>query len=357
MDYHNLNDFINAVAGGWCNVQGDNFFKQCNHLCKQHNIDDLKLLSVIQQKMNGDMIVRLNRSPVFNDKLQSLMGEWGIEGGPLDLFRCPNDCYDSTKIGRIIEAIKLNDDDYSKLNDDLTDTDTDSGLYEMMEGMREKYHNYDEDVQRELVEIGERRNEYNPNPDYRDILCDLSTKPKSFYLDRLLDDKGNDKMKMGVNRRIDRGIPENIHMIFLNSSLIPILMAKRMENHRSKCMGLKKSLGDKHKNLEDVMERIGPSEPFSDKIRNLLAGLTTYLEEPNGDLPSDDEEDPAEDQIKGVIDALVKKSFDDKGEKDEEDEEDEEVDEDEEMHHLKIEMDKADKETELNGGGLISTFF
>ena len=56
----------------------------------------------------------------------------------------------------------------------------------MMERLKDKYHTCDEDVQRELVEIGERRNEYNPNPLHRDILCDLSTKPKSFYLDRLV---------------------------------------------------------------------------------------------------------------------------------------------------------------------------
>ena len=356
MDYHNLNDFINAVAGGWCNVQGDNFLKQSNHLCKQHNIDDLKLLSVIQQKMNGDMIVRLNRSPVFNDKIKGVLGEWGEDCEPLDLFRCPNDCYDSTKIGRIVEEIKLNDGDYSKVSES---EDVDSGLYEMMEKLKGEYHTRGEDIQRNLVEIGERRNEYNPNSAHRDILCDLSTKPKSFYLDRLLDNEGNDKMKKGVNRRIDRGIPENIHMIFLNSSLVPILMAKRMENHRSTCMGLKESLEGKQNQLNDVMVRVGPSKPFPDSIMELFSGLSAFLEDPDGDLPSDDEEEPAENQIKGVIDALVNRSFDGQ-EKDEGD------DDEEEIHHLKIEMDKvkdavkdkvADEETEQNGGGFITSFF
>ena len=128
MDYHKLNDFINLIAQGEISpgfpieirnmnhntVHNVPFLDHCDHLCQQHNTDRLRLLSVIQQKLNGDMIVRLTRSPVFNGKLQSLMGEWGVEGEPIDLFRCPNDCYDSTNIGQIVEAVKLNDDDYSK---------------------------------------------------------------------------------------------------------------------------------------------------------------------------------------------------------------------------------------------------
>ena len=110
------------------------FLDHCDHLCQKHNTDRLRLLSVIQQKLNGDMIVRLNRSPVFNDKIKGLMGEWGEQSEPLELFRCPNNCYDSTNVGKIVELVKSNDNDYSKVNSESTEsTDTDSGLYEMME--------------------------------------------------------------------------------------------------------------------------------------------------------------------------------------------------------------------------------
>jgi len=390
MDYHSLNDFINLIAQGEISpgfpieirnmnhntVHNVPFMDHCDHLCQKHNTDRLRLLSVIQQKLNGDMIVRLNRSPVFNDKLKGLMGEWGEQSEPLELFRCPNDCYDSTNIARITEAVKSNDDDYSKVGES---EDADSGLYEMMEKLKGNYHTCGEDIQRNLVEIDERRNEYSPNPRYRDILCDLSTKPKSFYLDGLLNDDENEKLTSDVNRRINRAIPEKIHVIFQNGSImIPTLIAKSMEDHRSKCMGLKNSLVDKENKLNDAMIRIGPSEPLSDSILNLLSGITTYFEDQNEDLPSDDEEDPSEDQIKTVLDTLVNRSFeegidvnDGLGDSDDEvdgvgDDGDDDDDGDDGTHYLKIEMDKvkdevsdkvADDENEQNGGAILSTFF
>jgi hypothetical protein len=376
MDYHSLNDFINLIAQGEISpgfpieirnmnhntVHNVPFLDHCDHLCKKHNTDRLRLLSVIQQKLNGDMIVRLNRSPVFNDKIKGLMGEWGEQSEPLELFRCPNNCYDSTNVGKIVELVKSNDNDYSKVNSESTEsTDTDSGLYEMMEKLKGNYHTCGEDIQRNLVEIDERRNEYSPNPRYRDILCDLSTKSKSFYLDSLLNDMENEKITAGVNRRINKGIPEKIHVIFQNSLLIPTLMAKSMEDHRSECMRMKESLEQKQNKINDVMVRIGPSEPLSDSILNLLSGITTYFEEHGEDLPSDDDEDPSEDQIKTVLDTLVNRSFeegidvndglgDSDDEVDNDDGKDEVNGEPSEMHYLKIAQDVHDATDNQSSG-------
>jgi hypothetical protein len=376
MDYHSLNDFINLIAQGEISpgfpieirnmnhntVHNVPFLDHCDHLCKKHNTDRLRLLSVIQQKLNGDMIVRLNRSPVFNDKIKGLMGEWGEQSEPLELFRCPNNCYDSTNVGKIVELVKSNDNDYSKVNSESTEsTDTDSGLYEMMEKLKGNYHTCGGDIQRNLVEIDERRNEYSPNPRYRDILCDLSTKSKSFYLDSLLNDMENEKITAGVNRRINKGIPEKIHVIFQNSLLIPTLMAKSMEDHRSECMRMKESLEQKQNKINDVMVRIGPSEPLSDSILNLLSGITTYFEEHGEDLPSDDDEDPSEDQIKTVLDTLVNRSFeegidvndglgDSDDEVDNDDGKDEVNGEPSEMHYLKIAQDVHDATDNQSSG-------
>jgi len=292
------------------------------------------------------------------------MGEWGEQSEPLELFRCPNNCYDSTNVVKIVELVKLNDNDYSKVNSESTEsTDTDSGLYEMMEKLKGNYHTCGEDIQRNLVEIDERRNEYSPNPRYRDILCDLSTKSKSFYLDSLLNDMENEKITAGVNRRINKGIPEKIHVIFQNSLLIPTLMAKSMEDHRSECMRMKESLEQKQNKINDVMIRIGPSEPLSDSILNLLSGITTYFEEHGEDLPSDDDEDPSEDQIKTVLDTLVNRSFeegidvndglgdsDDEVDNDDDDGKDEVNGEPGEMHYLKIAQDVHDATDNQSSG-------
>ena len=121
MDYYGLNEFINSIARAderVCDIKVRNmnrdtvhnipFLDHCDHLCKKHNTNRLRLLSVIQQKLNGDMIMRLNRSPVFNDKLKCLMSEWGETREPIDLFRCPSDCYDSSNIDGIIKSVKSN---------------------------------------------------------------------------------------------------------------------------------------------------------------------------------------------------------------------------------------------------------
>ena len=147
-----------------------------------------------------------------------------------------------------------------------------------------------------------------------------------------------------------------------------------MEENRSKCMEIKESLEQKQNKLNDVMIRIGPSEPFSDTIMNYLSGFKTYLEESDEGLPSDDDE-PSEDKIKGIINNLVNRSFEDGDqgvdevdevdEGDEDDEDDEGDEGDEEMHHLKIEMDKALKleNEELENkaseqiGGTFASFF
>ena len=57
--------------------------EDCDELCKKHNTDRLRLLSVIQQKLNGDMIVRLNESPVFRDKVKGALNEWNEEIDPI----------------------------------------------------------------------------------------------------------------------------------------------------------------------------------------------------------------------------------------------------------------------------------
>ena len=82
MDYLDLNKFIESVSNGKLgpslpievrNIGGDkihriSFLNHCDELCKKHETNRLRLLSVIQQKLNGDMIVRLSNSPVFKKK-------------------------------------------------------------------------------------------------------------------------------------------------------------------------------------------------------------------------------------------------------------------------------------------------
>ena len=92
LDYHTLNDLIQMTALGDAgpsnqlvikNMSGTEshiygFKEHCDKISEKHNTNLLRLLTVMLQKMNGDMIVRLSKSPVFKDKLSKVIGEWGI---------------------------------------------------------------------------------------------------------------------------------------------------------------------------------------------------------------------------------------------------------------------------------------
>ena len=63
------------------------------------------------------MILRVNKYPQLNSKLHSAIGEWSETIEPLDLFRCPNSCYESENVSRLQDTLKGYDSEFSKLNE------------------------------------------------------------------------------------------------------------------------------------------------------------------------------------------------------------------------------------------------
>ena len=239
LDYYKLPQFIERVSNGLegpqkplriatiCGNQTHNisFLDHCDELCKKHNTDRLRLLSVIQQKLNGDMIVRLNESPVFNDKIKHVLSEWGKNIEPIELFRCPNNCYDCSDFNDLRQVYQRNNDTLESLN--LNADNLESDIYNSVESLRNEFHTCEDTLRNNLSQIETRQYEYEPK--YRAILCDLSTKQKPFYLDGLMNSEDQTNMIQHVNRKVNRHIPENINSIFLNIVLIPTLIAKEME--------------------------------------------------------------------------------------------------------------------------------
>ena len=377
MYYHKLPNFVELISNGEINpsfpiplksmdhntTHNISFLDHCNHLCKQHDTNILKLLSVIQQKLNGDMIIRLNKSPVFNQKLQGVINEWGENIEPIDVFRCPDKCYDCNQINEIRQLIENNDSELNNLNGDLDEDN--SGLYESLEKLKNNYHEYGDTLNNNLIEIEERKNEYNPK--YIDILMDMSTKPKSFYMDSLLDKESNKDMVDNLNMRIIKGIPENVPVIFLNTTLIPNMISKCMEGYKAECMKLKSMIEEKEDKIDTMMSRVGPSIPLSDTLVEILSGIQDYFKDNDEEeLPSDDEDDEVEDEtkIKEVLDNLVTKrdnsnrdeidieksqeldNYEDEGEDGDEDMDYTDEDENKDTYYLKIEPDSniIDKE-------------
>lgn len=356
--YYELPKFAELVSNGDINlssaiplksmdhnmIHNVSFIDHCNHLCQKHDTNLLRLLSVILQKLNGDMILRTNKYPQLNEKLSSAIDEWQETIEPIDLFRFPNSCYDSNNVVNLKNMVQSYEDEFSKLKS----SQDDNNLYETLEKLKNNYHECGEKVRDNLLQIEERCNEYD-NP-HRKLFDDLSTRPKSFYMGKMLEDDNN--LSNNVNMRLVKGIPENIHVIFLNSALLSTLISKCMEGHKSECMRLKQMIDDKNTEIDDLMDRVGPGIPLSENLLNMFEGIKSFFEDKDGDLPSDDEE-VDESNIADVLNKVVNKSDNDVGEllvKD--DVNNSEMSEKEILHHLKIESDSGDevsKEDEEEG--------
>ena len=369
--YYELPDFAESISTGKINISNGaiplksmdhnmihnvSFIDHCNHLCKKHDTNLLRLLSVIQQKLNGDMILRTNRYPQLNDKLQSAIGEWRESIEPIDLFRCPNSCYDSNNVVSLQSMVQGYDDEFSKLKS----SQDDSNLYETLERLKNNYHECDERVRDNLLQIEERCNEYD-NP-HRKLFDDLSTRPKSFYMEKMLE--GDNNLNNNVNMRLVKGIPENIHVIFLNGALLSTLISKCMEGHKSECMRLKQMINDKNIEIDDLMDRVGPGIPLSENLLNMFEGIKSFFEDKDDDLPSDDEEEVDESNIADILNKVVNKEDNDELMIKDDDDNSSEMSE-KEMYHLKVLKDESDnedsdkevKEDEEQSGGDNISFF
>ena len=321
LDYYKLPQFVERVSKGqigpqlpirisnMCGNQTHNisFLDHCDELCKKHNTDRLRLLSVIQQKINGDMIVRLNESPVFQDKVKHVLGEWGEEVDPIELFRCPNDCYDNNSFNELKHSYQRNNDTLDSLN--LNADNLESSIYNSVDNLRNDFHSCEDMLRDNLSQIETRQHEYEPK--HRAILCDLSTRQKPFYLDGLLESEEQANMIQHVNRKVNRHIPDNINIIFLNIVLIPTLIAKEMERLRNESLKMRSEIEKRQKILSDIMERVGPDEPVSFGFLKMLSDLTSVFGD-DDELPSDDEGDEGDsiikDKIEGVMQNIINKN-------------------------------------------------
>lgn len=329
LDYYKLPQFIERISNGlegpqthiripnMCGNQIHNisFLDHCDELCRKHKTDRLRLLSVIQQKLNGDMIIRLNESPVFRDKVKQVLGEWGEDIDPIELFRCPNNCYDNSCFVDMRNLYQRHNDTLESLN--LNADNLESNIYNAVESLRNDFHSCEDVLRDNLSQIETRQYEYEPK--YRAILCDLSTRQKPFYLDGLMKSDEQANMIQHVNRKVNRHIPDNINVIFLNIVLIPTLIAKEMERLRKESLTIKNQIEERKKILSDIMERIGPDEPLSVGFLRMLSDLTSvFTADSDEDLPDDDDddddvkEDKIEKVMKNIVDKQSSKSVDTK---------------------------------------------
>jgi hypothetical protein len=293
--YYSLQDFLEKTSMGEINpaypiqlrsIDGNklhqiSYLDHCNYLSKKHESNILKLLSVLHQKLNGDMIIRLNKSPCLGKKIQNLLNEWGHEElGPNDLFDCDNNLYDSNDLLKLIESINSYDKDFELLKDNSDFEE--SQVYDNICKLRDNYDMSLESLNDMISDIEENMNNNVNRLNHYPILSDLSTKHKSFYLDELLSDDNN--VSRNMNIKVNKDIPDNINLIFLNIILIPTLISKEMELLKNRCFSLKSSNHKKIEELNELLDRFGNKDSdLSKDFLQMINNITSFFNEVNDD--------------------------------------------------------------------------
>lgn len=121
-----------------------------------------------------------------------------------------------------------------------------------------------------------------------------------------------------------------------------------MEGHKSECMQLKQLIDNKNVEIDDLMERVGPGIPLSENLLNMFEGIKSFFEDKDDTLPSDDEEEIDESNIADVLKKVVNKSDNDdsSGLMIKDDDNLSEMSDEGIMHHLKIEDEPNDADSE-----------
>jgi len=305
--------------------------------CKRHNIDPITLYRTIQQTIHRDMLQRVNRSSIFRDKVQGVLGELGGESSLSEMFSDRvTDPFEHRDFLKEIDAVssvcsQLRDIESNLAKEDpnlreklITLQDTCTGCMDRMKDHKSR--------------LSQNMNEYQPH--YPDAWDDLAMKDDSYYKDKIYQGTrpGNREF---ANKQIGRIIPTNINRIFGNVMGLPTLMRKENRRVTSKLDEMNGSLTE---NLQTLQYLIGnlPESPEATETQGFLEGFIGHFFE--SEKPDEDEESAEEETIPSIVQQIAVGTDGDKeddddgddGDDGDDDEDDEEyTDEDEENNGKK----------------------
>ena len=270
---------------------------QLKKLCKDNDLNFLDILTQIQDKLMGDMLVRGNNTPLFKKKVSSVLGQWKSSPEYEVLFSLPE------------EELDFDYSDLIKSNSSVLDLENQmKGLEELISSGSDKLYPRVLELQKNCREIddgikiciggldklGEHYESRYPN-----VLLDLSTKPKSFYTH----EDEQEKLSRMIYHRNMKGIPENIPEIFSNAVFVPNMITKETDYIREMLKSLKANVRDKQVLLADLQgnipEKVHGSDPFSRLFRY-------FVDSSDGEYDdSEEEEDGSDISVKPLTNEQV----------------------------------------------------
>jgi hypothetical protein len=337
LNYYSLKDFVDLTSEGKIgpsmfmdlrNLNGNQIHRisyndHCKHLCDSENIGLLNLLVMIREKINEDMLYRTTRSPIFTNKINGISKDWAEPNiTPEELFRTRMDNpFDYHTLRNEKELVEHLGREMKLMNDNSKDNE--SNLYESLHLLKTDCHDCSTRLQKHVSQLEENRECYEPN--YRNIWSDLSTTQKVSYFNDLLHEIENkedqSKMIRQINKRVNKDIPDEIHMMFMNGLLIPTMMLKENEMVKFQFLQLQKEIEGKMNQLSELLKlypdpalELEGESNFLSSIQKLFQnlGASSSDEELDEELDREllglvDEEPVTKEDIKDALEKYVQK--------------------------------------------------
>lgn len=302
LNYYNLKRFCEMTASGeltpmnrihLSNISGDQIYKipydnHMRHVCKQNDENVLSVCSMLMNQINGDMISRLEQSPIFRDKVTSVIKENNFE----DDVQC-------SQIFPIHEE-NFNYEDYLKEKQSVTELLSE---IEKLNQLSDEDEVYDNIVS--LVDVCDDCNSrikgnmsvlkgttqlYQPK--YGSILLDLGTRQKPFYMEGFLKNPNNAQIVRRVNREVSQRIPDNIETIMMNVGLwLPQYLSRESRRIQLDYKNMLDQLDNKKNYLIDMKQRLpDPHQPYSSQTNFLQNLVQSFLTDQDTDESDEEKE-------------------------------------------------------------------
>ena len=219
-------------------------------LCERDSKTLIHILSTIRSTIKEHLMTMISENRFIRDYIQNIIQEWGLDIEPEDLFmdgldKCGyTEGSDIIPYEELVEEKRVSEETAHKLQV------LEDGIKERREAYTPVTRDYAEQIQERIQDLHgqctscmNRIKEYRGGaldkvsfiePKHRDILIDLSIKPKSVYLEYLhIASKEEDSPLRGFMSDLQNiNIPDNIHTVFLNY-VITVNMLKKEINYMS----------------------------------------------------------------------------------------------------------------------------
>jgi len=323
----------------------DKYVSQC---CQKEQVDPLSVYHLMQRKIYGDMADRANRSKIFRSNIHQLLCDWEGNCEITDMFEDPlqtpfdYQSYQSDK--QRVDSLKKQIHEHEALMNEMSSQKLKEGLVNTREGCvdcMDRMKNHQDKLATDM-------DSYEPN--YADTWGNLAMKDDSFYR-HTVKDNSDPRYQEFAKRQIDRVIPPNIQKVFMNASLLPILMKKENRKLSREIAELYGSIHEDVKKIDYLLDKLPETTEESKKslLSQLLSGIGL----------GDDSEETAESppisstDVANTVQDIMDVKTDDSGDEDDDsgDEDDDSGDEDNDSG------DEDDDSGQEGGGGTFELSF